>query len=111
MSVDGVNVITGETASPGQSGYVIDARGGSSALYSQLAVLYYAGHGVFAQSRLRLVPVDVDLGLAKYVNKRGVKGLMFQPDQEFKDPFGIQNMLTPPASLGLSAGPAPASKP
>ena len=57
------------------------------------------------------VPVDVDLGLAKYVNKRGVKGLMFQPDQEFKDPFGIQNMLTPPASLGLSAGPAPASKP
>jgi hypothetical protein len=29
MSVDGVNVITGDTASPSQSGYVIDAHGGT----------------------------------------------------------------------------------
>jgi hypothetical protein len=29
MSVDGVNVITGEIASPSQSGYVIDAHGGT----------------------------------------------------------------------------------
>ncbi|HMH72080.1 MAG TPA: hypothetical protein VK554_07210, partial [Bradyrhizobium sp.] len=27
MSVDGVNVITGDTASPSQSGYVLDAHG------------------------------------------------------------------------------------
>jgi nitrite reductase (cytochrome c-552) len=46
------------------------------------------------------VPADVNLELAKYLNKRGVKGLMFKPDMEFKDPFGNQDRITPPASLG-----------
>jgi nitrite reductase (cytochrome c-552) len=46
-------------------------------------------------------PVDVQMDLAKYLQNRGVKKLNFKPDEEFKDPFGIQNMLTPPASLGL----------
>ncbi len=46
-------------------------------------------------------PVDVNLDLAKYLQDRGVKKLNFQPQEEFKDPFGIQNLLTPTPSLGL----------
>jgi nitrite reductase (cytochrome c-552) len=46
------------------------------------------------------VPANVNLELAKYLNKRGVKPLNFKPELEFKDPFGIQEMLTPAASLG-----------
>jgi len=46
-------------------------------------------------------PADVNLDLAKYLQKRGVKGLNFVPSDEFKDPYGIQNILTPAASLGL----------
>jgi nitrite reductase (cytochrome c-552) len=46
------------------------------------------------------VPGDVNLELAKYLNKRGVKGLNFKPEFEFKDPYGIQDKLTPPASMG-----------
>jgi nitrite reductase (cytochrome c-552) len=46
------------------------------------------------------VPADVNLELAKYLNKRGVKPLNFKPELEFKDPFGVQVMLTPEASLG-----------
>ena len=46
------------------------------------------------------VPADVNLELAKYLNNRGVKKLNFKPQEEFKDPFGIQEMLTPEASLG-----------
>ena len=33
------------------------------------------------------VPVKVDLELPKYLNNRGVKKLMFKPQQELKDPF------------------------
>jgi nitrite reductase (cytochrome c-552) len=33
------------------------------------------------------VPVKVDLELAKYVNNRGVKKLMFKPEHEIKDPI------------------------
>lgn len=46
------------------------------------------------------VPGAVNLELAKYLNKRGVKPLNFRPELEFIDPFGIQEMLTPSASLG-----------
>jgi nitrite reductase (cytochrome c-552) len=46
------------------------------------------------------VPADVNLELAKYLNKRGVKPLNFKAEMEFKDPYGIQEMLTPTASLG-----------
>ena len=52
----------------------------------------------------------VNLELAKYVNNRGVKPLNFKPEQEFKDPFGNQEKLTPAASLGLPAAKA-AAKP
>jgi nitrite reductase (cytochrome c-552) len=48
-------------------------------------------------------PVDVLLDLAKYLQNRGVKKLNFKPQEEFKDPFGIQDLLTPNASLGLPA--------
>jgi nitrite reductase (cytochrome c-552) len=34
------------------------------------------------------VPVKVDLELPKYLNNRGVKKLMFRPEQELKDPYG-----------------------
>lgn len=33
------------------------------------------------------VPVKVDLELAKYVNNRGSKKLMFKPEHEIKDPM------------------------
>jgi nitrite reductase (cytochrome c-552) len=46
------------------------------------------------------VPANVNLELAKYLNKRGVKPLNFKPELEFKDPFGNQEKLTPEASLG-----------
>ena len=46
------------------------------------------------------VPVNLNLEMAKYLNQRGVKKLMFRPELEMKDPFGIQNMITPAASLG-----------
>ena len=36
------------------------------------------------------VPVKVDLELPKYLNNRGVKKLMFKPEQELKDPYGPQ---------------------
>jgi nitrite reductase (cytochrome c-552) len=54
------------------------------------------------------IPADVNLDLAKYLQKRGLKELNFQPQEMFTDPFGIQSMLTPEASLGL---PAAAAKP
>jgi nitrite reductase (cytochrome c-552) len=46
------------------------------------------------------VPAEVNLELAKYLNQRGVKPLNFQPQLEFQDPYGVQEMLTPTASLG-----------
>jgi nitrite reductase (cytochrome c-552) len=49
------------------------------------------------------VPADMNLELAKYVNKRGVKPLNFKPEFEFKDPFGIQELVTPETSMGLKA--------
>ncbi|MFH2124085.1 MAG: ammonia-forming cytochrome c nitrite reductase subunit c552 [Pseudomonadota bacterium] len=33
------------------------------------------------------VPINIDLELSKYTDNRGVKKLMFRPDQELKDPF------------------------
>jgi nitrite reductase (cytochrome c-552) len=53
------------------------------------------------------LPADINLEIAKYVNERGVKKLNFRPEFEFKDPFGIQEMLTPAKSMGLTAA-APA---
>jgi len=53
-------------------------------------------------------PANVNLELAKYLQKRGVKELNFKPEEEFKDPYGIQPLLTPTASLGLP-GAAPAT--
>ncbi len=46
------------------------------------------------------LPADINLELAKYLNNRGVKQLKFKPDIELKDPFGIQEMLTPVKSMG-----------
>ncbi|MEW6265186.1 MAG: ammonia-forming cytochrome c nitrite reductase subunit c552 [Thermodesulfobacteriota bacterium] len=46
------------------------------------------------------VPADVNLELAKYLTNRGDKKLKFKPDQELKDPFGLQELLTPVASHG-----------
>jgi nitrite reductase (cytochrome c-552) len=48
-------------------------------------------------------PVNVELDLAKYLQNRGVKKLSFKPQEEFKDPYRIQELLTPNASLGLPA--------
>jgi hypothetical protein len=54
------------------------------------------------------VPANINLDLAKYLNNRGVKPLNFQPQAEFKDPFGNQDKLTPRASMGFPTGAAPA---
>ena len=43
------------------------------------------------------------MDLAKYLQNRGVKKLNFKPQEEFKDPYRIQELLTPNASLGLPA--------
>jgi len=56
------------------------------------------------------VPANVNLELAKYLDKRGVKPLNFRADQEFHDPFGIQDKLTPQASLGKPSSPAAPKK-
>jgi nitrite reductase (cytochrome c-552) len=39
------------------------------------------------------VPIVVDLELAKYLDNRGAKKLMGQPEMEIKDPFGVQEKL------------------
>lgn len=60
------------------------------------------------------VPAHINLELAKYLNKRGKKPLNFRPEQEFKDPFGIQEKLTPRDTLGIvaaAAAPAAPAKP
>jgi nitrite reductase (cytochrome c-552) len=57
------------------------------------------------------VPADVNLELARYLDKRGVKPLNFQPKQEFPDPFGIQDKLTPRASMGFPTAAAAPEKP
>lgn len=46
------------------------------------------------------VPADIPMELARYLNNRGVKKLPFKPELEFKDPFGIQDRITPAASYG-----------
>jgi hypothetical protein len=51
------------------------------------------------------VPANFNLDLAKYLNNRGVKPLNFQPEAEFKDPFGIQDKLIPREALGIPSGP------
>ncbi len=50
------------------------------------------------------MPAEVNLELVKYVNNRGVKPLNFKPEEEFKDPFGIQERLMSRAAMGLPAG-------
>ena len=52
------------------------------------------------------VPADINLEMAKYLNDRGIKKLKFRPEFEFKDPFGIQEMLTPAKFSGLPAAAA-----
>lgn len=51
------------------------------------------------------VPVVINLELSKYVNKRGTKDkkgmLSFIPEQEIKDPSGIQDQLLPERAKGL----------
>lgn len=37
------------------------------------------------------VPMSIDLELAKYLDNRGERQLMFNPALEFKDPFGLQD--------------------
>jgi len=47
------------------------------------------------------VPEVINLELSKYVNNRGKKKLRFKPEQELKDPFGIEDLLIPRNFLGL----------
>jgi nitrite reductase (cytochrome c-552) len=39
--------------------------------------------------------------ISKYINERGAKKLKFRPEFELKDPYGVQDMITPAASRGL----------
>lgn len=56
------------------------------------------------------VPAEVNLELAKYLNNRGVKPLNFKPEEEFKDPFGIQDKIMSRAALGLPEPATPQAK-
>ncbi len=47
------------------------------------------------------VSSDFQLDLKKYLTGRGEKKLNFKPEQEFKDPFGIQEKINSRKSLGL----------
>jgi len=47
------------------------------------------------------VPAVVNLELSKYVNNRGAKKLNFKPEQEIKDPSGIQDLLLPEKAKGI----------
>ena len=44
---------------------------------------------------------NIKLELAKYLNNRGKKKLMFKADQEFRDPFGLQEEFTPEGARGM----------
>jgi len=48
------------------------------------------------------VPEVVNLELGKYLNDRGTKKLNFRPEQEIKDPTGLQDVFLPPAAKGLA---------
>jgi nitrite reductase (cytochrome c-552) len=45
--------------------------------------------------------MEVALESGKYLNNRGKAGLNFKPEQEFKDPFGIQERLLSDTAKGL----------
>ena len=47
------------------------------------------------------LPVVINLELRKYLNKRGSKKLMFEPEQELKDPYGIQKEFVIEKAKGL----------
>lgn len=74
VSVDGVNVVTGETASPGQSGYVVNAWGAAAIRgwrksLAQTAAFYFTSLGDSYAARTGR-PADVGvIGLALFVRK------------------------------------------
>jgi nitrite reductase (cytochrome c-552) len=47
------------------------------------------------------VPEVIPLELEKYLQNRGTKKLDFKPEQEFKDPTGLQDVFLPPPAKGL----------
>ncbi len=51
-----------------------------------------------------VVPADINLEMAKYLNDRGNKKLKFRPELEFKDPFANQDLITPAGNFGLVCG-------
>ncbi len=55
------------------------------------------------------IPAEVNLELARYLNNRGVKPLNFVPEQEFKDPFGVQDKIMSRAAMGLPPTAVPKS--
>ncbi|MBU1194121.1 MAG: ammonia-forming cytochrome c nitrite reductase subunit c552 [Proteobacteria bacterium] len=71
-------------------GDAIAFSGKSEALLRQLL----AGAGMNPQ-------MEVELDLGKTLNNRGQAGLNFRPEQEFKDPFGVQEKLLSEKARGL----------
>ncbi|MFZ2958598.1 MAG: hypothetical protein WA705_17050 [Candidatus Ozemobacteraceae bacterium] len=47
------------------------------------------------------VPLVVNHEIANYINNPGEKKLNLKPEQEFKDPTGIQDMLLPEKMKGF----------
>ena len=47
------------------------------------------------------VPEHINLELKKYVNNRGKKKLNFKANQEFKDPYGLQDKFLPKQYKGI----------
>ncbi len=46
------------------------------------------------------LPADINLEMAKYLNERGTKKLKFRPELEFKDPYNLQELITPVSTQG-----------
>ena len=103
-SVDGVNIVTGQTASPAQSGYVLspwqtaDISGWRKNL-NNVAAFYFTDHGDSYASRTGR-PNDVGvIGVAVYRERRVQPPIPYEPYRESR-PYG------PSHEYGYRSGPA-----
>ena len=113
VSVDGVNVVTGETASPRQSGYVLDAWGATAIRgwrksLAQTAAFYFTSLGDSYAARTGR-PADVGvIGVALFPRKpEPITAPLQVAPPEAKDEAGARRNQAAPASaapLGTGHG-------
>jgi hypothetical protein len=111
-SVDGVNVVTGETASPAQSGYVLEPWGsvevaGWRKSLERTAAFYFTDLGDSYAARTGR-PQDVGvIGVAVFREQRPVISRRMQPDRLAEAPAERQEL--PSAQTAPAAPPAAAA--